>query len=88
MLLTPNNDGENDQLKFTEIAPQLALQFPNNELVIYTRWGDIIFQKKGYDNDWKGDYNGSTLPDGTYYFTLQLNDNMSRSYKGYILIVH
>jgi len=87
MLITPNGDGENDVLVFTEISSQFVLLYPDSELVVYSRWGDVVYHAKGYANNWAGDYNGVTLPDGTYYFFLQLNDGKGTALKGYILII-
>uniref|UniRef100_UPI00261BA9BA DUF7507 domain-containing protein n=1 Tax=uncultured Winogradskyella sp. TaxID=395353 RepID=UPI00261BA9BA len=56
-------------------------RFPNNKLEIYNRWGNIVYSKKGYQNDWTGTSNGRTvinqsdeLPAGTYYYVLNLGD--------------
>ena len=48
---------------------------------IYNRWGNIVYKKNGYDNDWNGISNGrvivndsENLPEGTYYYKLELGD--------------
>jgi len=54
--------------------------YPNNVLRIFNRWGNIVYQMKGYDNTWdgknggKGLHIGVDLPDGTYYYILDLGD--------------
>lgn len=52
-------------------------QYPNNELSIYDRLGNLVFEQKGYDNTWGGKrhpkftkYGWDDLPAGTYYYVL------------------
>lgn len=71
--ITPNADGLNDQLMFEELEFNPD-QYPDNELIIFNRWGDIVFKAKPYVNDWQGtNMNGQKLPEGTYYYILRLN---------------
>ena len=72
--ITPNGDGMNDQLIFDVLQFTPAEEFPDNEIIIFNRWGDIIFQQRPYTNDWTGlNNNGDRLPQGTYYYILRLN---------------
>jgi large repetitive protein len=67
--ITPNGDGKNDALVIDGID-----QFAGNELVIFNRWGDVLYTSKPYKNDWRGtNQNGQDLPEGTYYYVLRLN---------------
>lgn len=67
--ITPNDDGKNDALVIDGIE-----QFPENDLVIFNRWGDVLYQSKPYKNDWRGtNQSGQDLPEGTYYYVLRLN---------------
>ncbi len=71
--ITPNGDGLNDEFIFDELLfnPE---QYPDNELIIFNRWGDIVYTAKPYNNDWRGTSDtGDELPDGTYYYVLRLN---------------
>lgn len=67
-LFTPNGDGINDTWYIQSIQ-----NFPENEVFIYNIYGNLVYTKKGYANDWKGTYNGKELPDGTYYFVLRFD---------------
>lgn len=87
MLLTPNGDGETETLEFKEISLNLADDYPNNKLAVYNRWGDIVYQKEPYDNNWKGDHDGSILPEGVYYYIFQLNKEKKEIVYGTILLV-
>ncbi len=80
--VSPNNDGVNDVFYIANI-----LDFPENELAIYNRWGNLVYETKGYKNDWKGTWNGDQqVPDGTYYYVLTLKDESARVFRGYLQI--
>ncbi|WP_161594377.1 gliding motility-associated C-terminal domain-containing protein [Flagellimonas alvinocaridis] len=73
---SPNGDGVNDFFKIDCIS-----RYPQNELQVYNRWGNIVYQKRSYNNDWDGTPNGRAivqkedqLPVGTYYYILDLGD--------------
>lgn len=85
--ITPNNDGVNDVLIIPAIRDRPEL-YDNAELIIFNRWGDIIFQAKPYLNDWDGSgSNGKLLPEGTYYYALRLNLGEGKVYKGDVTIL-
>lgn len=75
-LFTPNGDGINDNWYVEGI-----LNFPENEVFVYNIYGNQVFTAKAYANDWQGTYNGSELPDGTYYFVIRF-DNPTKIVKG------
>jgi gliding motility-associated-like protein len=83
-LLTPNSDGFNDYLSITNIDT-----YPNNELHIFNSYGQVIYQASPYTNDWYATFGGSQLPDGTYFYILNLNDpvNAPDPYQGVITIL-
>jgi gliding motility-associated-like protein len=85
--ITPNGDGLNDELVFDLI--ENAFDFwPDNELIIFNRWGDIVYQAKPYTNNWRGtNLNGQELPDGTYYYILRLDIANGVIYKGDVTIL-
>ena len=73
---SPNGDGVNDTFIISCID-----NYPNNVLEIYNRWGNVVYKKSGYKNDWSGSSNGrfiynenEDLPVGTYYYKLDLGD--------------
>jgi gliding motility-associated-like protein len=80
-LFTPNGDGINDNWYIEGI-----LNFPDSEVFVYNIYGSEIYTKKGYTNDWQGTYNGSDLPDGTYFYVIRF-DNSPRIVKGSIDIL-
>lgn len=66
-VFTPNDDGFND---FFEI--ENAERFPEMQVEIYSRWGDLLYSTKGYDVDsqWDGYARGKKAPLGTYYYIM------------------
>lgn len=74
--VTPNNDGDND----TFYIDGLRNIFLNFELSIYNRWGNLIWTGNHSKEDWdaiatnKIGPDNQTVPNGTYYFVLKLND--------------
>ncbi|MCC6723045.1 MAG: gliding motility-associated C-terminal domain-containing protein [Saprospiraceae bacterium] len=70
--ITPNGDGVNDEFVFDILLS--GENFPDNEIIIFNRWGDQVYHAKPYNNDWKGtNQNGKDLPAATYYYVLRLN---------------
>lgn len=78
---TPNNDNINDRF----VVP-CAINHPNNELVIFNRWGDEVYNTRGYVNDWEGTFNGEPLPEGTYFYIINMNDPLGTTLQGYVVI--
>lgn len=66
-VLTPNNDGVNDNFVISCLN-----EFPDAEVKIFNRWGDVVHSASPYLNDWEGTFEGKPLPAGTYYYYLQL----------------
>lgn len=83
---SPNNDGTNDFFVIDGIT-----DYPGNVLYIYNRWGNLVFKQKEYDNRWNGQSNvagsylGQDLPEGTYYYLIDLNDNKAPT-TGFVIL--
>ncbi|WP_163401422.1 gliding motility-associated C-terminal domain-containing protein, partial [Flavobacterium fluviatile] len=73
---SPNDDGQNDTFYIDCIT-----QYPDNELSVFNRWGDLVYFRKGYDNSWDGKAEGSakTLPEGTYFYILDLGNGSPKT---------
>jgi gliding motility-associated-like protein len=82
-IITPNDDGINDYW----IIKNIDL-YPNNAVRIFDRDGRLVYSKLGYDNSWNGTFNGSPLPEDTYYYVLHLDSNKGKdTLKGSIALV-
>lgn len=86
--ITPNGDGRNDVFRIDAIEFQPE-RFKDAELIIFNRWGDIVYKSgRPYANDWDGtNGSGANLPEGTYYYVLDLNLPSGVSYRGDITIL-
>ncbi len=81
--ITPNGDGKNDIWWIGNVE-----NYNDNEVSIFNRYGQMIFEAKNYDNFrvfWDGTYQGNKVPDGTYYYVLKFKDNTI--FKGHINVL-
>ncbi|MFD1602084.1 HYR domain-containing protein [Flavobacterium artemisiae] len=88
---SPNGDGINDFWEIDGIT-----DYPENEVLIYSRWGDLVFQTKGYNNStnvFSGIANKSRslganqLPEGTYFFEIRTEQpSHFKKTKGYLVL--
>lgn len=79
-LITPNLDGNNDLLVINGIE-----SIGITRLVVFNRWGAVVFSSDDYKNDWDGkDNNGNMLPPDTYFYLLSPEKIIP--IKGYIVI--
>lgn len=82
--VSPNGDGLNDFLKILNIE-----QFPNNKVTIFNRWGDKVFEIRGYDNDlraFKGENNlkaNEKISSGIYFYKVIPGDG-TKELSGYL----
>jgi gliding motility-associated-like protein len=79
---TPNNDNYND----TWIIENIEL-YPNAEVSIFNRWGNLLYQTKGVYTPWDGRFKGNPLPAEVYYYIIKLNNGIDNQYNGTVTIV-
>ncbi len=78
--MSPNGDGLNDALFITNIDA-----YPNNTLKVYNRRGALVYEQNNYQNDWFGTWDGRILPDGTYFYLLEIEENgVEQVHRGYV----
>lgn len=76
---SPNMDGDNEFFTIRGIN-----NYPGNVLRVYNRWGVIVYKTFEYQNDWRGTWAEDDLPDGTYYYALDLANGDIKT--GYVQI--
>jgi gliding motility-associated-like protein len=67
-VITPNSDGANDVFTISNLPDY-------TEIIIFNRWGNVVFSSDNYQNNWDGkDNSGRALMDGvyTYKFTTEV----------------
>jgi gliding motility-associated-like protein len=66
---SPNGDNENDNWNIIGIE-----QFAKNQVQVFNRWGQTVFESKGTAVNWNGSYNDKLLPIADYYFVVDLGN--------------
>ncbi len=62
--ITPNNDGKNDYFIIHGVKSEQT-----NELKVYSKAGDLVYETEHYDNQWGGrNKSNELLTKGTYYY--------------------
>ena len=62
---TPNDDGLNDSFG------ALGHGVKDYHLVIYNRWGQLVFESSNINNQWDGTFQGVKSPAGIYIYNIQ-----------------
>jgi len=81
---SPNGDNINDRF----VIPEIAINYPNYNIEIYNRWGNMVFKGNASTPDWDGISNQSgtigdgVLPVGVYFYILNYNDGATASEQG------
>jgi gliding motility-associated-like protein len=78
-VFTPNGDGQNETYHVKNIE-----FYPGSRITIFNRWGNKVYQKNGYLNDWDGYSNmdkvgSKPLPSGTYYYLIEYGINRHKT---------
>lgn len=77
-VFTPNGDGVNDYFEVKNIKPNSTLQILNSNEV-------LVFSASSYEGTWDGtDNSGHNLPEGTYWYILDIPD--SGKFTGWVYI--
>jgi gliding motility-associated-like protein len=79
---SPNHDGINDKWQLPEL-----ISYPNAEVFVFNRYGQIVFHSVNYKKPWNGSLNGSPLPFGTYYYLIDLKTSLLPKLSGWLEIL-
>jgi len=91
-LISPNGEGPegNERVIFEELE-----EYAFSEFIVFNRWGNLVFRRKNYQNDFRGVSEGRAtinkdqeLPIGTYFYELNFGDTekFGKFIRGYIYI--
>lgn len=72
-LVSPNGDGVNDFWVIKNID-----LYPNSNVRVFDRTGRVIFNKTGYQNNWDGRVDGSSLKEDTYYYIIDFGAGLPK----------
>lgn len=83
-LFSPNGDGANEEF----IIEGLKNVYTNYQLRIYNRYGSLVYKGNNSTPNWKGMHLNSNkrLPEGTYFYTLELNDAINKPITGWVYL--
>ena len=79
--VSDNGDGINDQFIILKIG-----NYSNSLLSIYTRSGELVYSKNNYQNNWPADAGGKELPEGSYFFRLDLEQDGKIDHQGWLYL--
>ena len=85
---SPNEDGANDDFNIVGLRDI----FEDFEILIYNRYGTLIFKGNNRLPNWNGTANqginnkGNPMPIGTYFYILHLNDPNYKTMKGWVYL--
>ena len=68
---TPDGDENNNE--FSPVFSNLR-KVENYSLIIYNRWGEIVFETKDLDFGWDGTYNDKIAQSDTYIWQMQFTN--------------
>lgn len=77
-VFSPNGDGINDVFYIDNLE-----YHPNSYLIIFNRWGQVVYETGSYLNNWDGD----GVSDGVYYYILKKTDPDATEYNGNVTIL-
>ncbi len=83
---SPNNDGLNDVFK---VIPKYDY-VRDFVLQIFNRWGEQIFESRGSNSGWDGNYKSTPAPVGTYVYRIVYRDFQTgdtKSTQGTVVLV-
>ena len=79
---SPNGDSLNDFWLIRGIEA-----FPDNQMRVFSRWGNLVYEASGYDNTlhrWYGEVNGARVVlENTYFFIITA---AAQSMTGYVIV--
>jgi gliding motility-associated-like protein len=81
--ISPNDDAINDvwNLGFTEIYPDMTV-------LIFNSWGQTVWESQpGYPEPWDGTSNGRPLPIDSYFYIIDLKDQVTKPITGHVTII-
>lgn len=81
--ITPNGDGINDVWYIRNIE-----LYPDSSIKVYNRWGLEVYSSSRYKNDWDGTYKNNTehLPNSSYYYTIDTDNDGGIDFQGWIYL--
>lgn len=89
-IISPNGDGLNDYFNTPEFDNNET--FGKKEIIIFNKWGDVVYESLDYNNNWDGIANkginkGKLVPQDTYYYLFRI-EGVPEKLTGYFQVVY
>ena len=84
---TPDNDAYNND--FIPVFPPDS-KISDYTLLIFNRWGEIVFESHNYEVGWNGNYAEHRAQDGVYIWTIQLKAGVEKetyNFNGHVSLI-
>ena len=83
-LLTPGVNGPESTWKIINFE-----QYPSSIVKVFNRYGQVVFRKVNYQNDWAGTYDktGELLTAGSYYYVVEVPET-GKVKKGWLYLTY
>jgi len=78
---SPNGDGINEKWILKNIET-----YPEADISVFNRYGQLLYTAKGNGQPWDGTYNGRPLPVASYYYVIDLKNNFPKL-SGWIMLL-
>lgn len=81
--ITRNGDGINETWYIEDIE-----NHPNANIKVFNRLGQTVFETKGYQNNWAGNFknNSDITPEAAYFYTIDVDDDGTVDKSGWLYI--
>jgi len=74
-VFTPNGDNSNE-----EFYPIISKLTDNYNMMIFNRWGNLIFETHQQTGRWNGTYQGAKVPIGVYFYVISYSSRGKDTY--------
>ncbi|WP_247232543.1 gliding motility-associated C-terminal domain-containing protein [Telluribacter sp. SYSU D00476] len=71
---SPNGDGLND------VFAAKGILFESFQMLIYNRWGEVVYRSTDSSQGWDGTINGEKAPEGNYIYRVEIKDSTSKPF--------
>ena len=78
---TPDGDSYNEYFKPVFYSGFDSYDFT---MLIFNRWGEIVWESHNYDIGWNGTYAGNIIPDGVYTWKIEVKTSRNDERKAYV----
>ncbi|TAE31498.1 MAG: hypothetical protein EAZ91_07915 [Cytophagales bacterium] len=79
---TPNGDQNNDTWKLWG-----AEAFPDLDVTVFDRWGEVIYHSIGYERAFDGYYRNERVPSGVYTYVIRY-DPREKPLRGTVMVIY